>query len=47
MKVNVELLINLGVLRKSMFNDSDWYVIYTANGPLDVSLSELTGENAK
>ena len=42
--VSVEKLIELGVMRKSMFNDPDWYVIYTEDGPKDVSLAELTAE---
>jgi hypothetical protein len=40
--VSVEKLIEMGVLRKSMFGSGDWYVIYTENGPVDVSLSTLT-----
>lgn len=42
--VSIEKLIELGVLRKSFFGnlDSEWYVIYTENGPKDVSLSTLT-----
>jgi hypothetical protein len=42
--VSIEKLIELGVLRKSMFSnlDNEWYVIYTENGPMDVSLSSLT-----
>ena len=42
--VSIDKLIELGVMRKSMFNnlDSEWYVIYTENGPVDVSLSTLT-----
>jgi hypothetical protein len=42
--VSIEKLIELGVLRKSMFSnlDNEWYVIYTENGPVDVSLSSLT-----
>jgi hypothetical protein len=44
--VSVSKLIELGVMRKSMFNNGneDWYVIYTENGPVDVSLSDLTAE---
>ncbi len=40
--VSIEKLIELGVLRESMFGSGDWYVIYTENGPKDVSLSALT-----
>jgi hypothetical protein len=40
--VSIEKLIELKVLRQSMFGDGDWYVIYTENGPVDVSLSTLT-----
>ena len=42
--ITIEKLIELGVLRKSMFSnlDNEWYVIYTENGPMDVSLSTLT-----
>ena len=42
--VSIEKLIELGVMRKSMFSnlDNEWYVIYTENGPVDVSLSTLT-----
>lgn len=42
--VSIDKLIELGVMRKSMFNnlDNEWYVIYTENGPVDVSLSTLT-----
>ena len=42
--VTIEKLIELGVLRKSMFSnlDNEWYVIYTENGPVDVSLTTLT-----
>jgi hypothetical protein len=42
--VSVEKLIELKVLRPSMFGNGDWYVIYTENGPVDVSLAELTAE---
>jgi hypothetical protein len=42
--VSVEKLIELKVLRPSMFGNGDWYVIYTENGPVDVSLDELTAE---
>jgi len=40
--VSVEKLIEMKVLRQSIFGDSDWYVIYTENGPVDVLLSTLT-----
>ena len=42
--VSIEKLIELGVLRKSMFSnlDNEWYVIYTENGPQDIQLSSLT-----
>ncbi len=42
--ISVEKLIELKVLRPSMFGNGDWYVIYTENGPVDVSLAELTAE---
>ena len=44
--VSIEKLIELGVLRKSMFSNlnDEWYVIYTEDGPKDVSLSSLTAE---
>ena len=44
--VTIEKLIELGVLRKSMFSnlDNEWYVIYTEKGAVDISLSELTAE---
>jgi hypothetical protein len=44
MNVSVEKLIEMRVLRESMFGDGDWYVIYTEDGPKDVSLAELTAE---
>jgi len=40
--VSVQKLIELGVLRESIFGSGDWYVIYTENGAKDISLSELT-----
>ncbi len=43
MNVSVEKLIEMKVLRESMFG-GDWYVIYTEDGPKDVSLAELTAE---
>ena len=41
--VSIEKLIELKVLRPSMFNnlDGEWYVIYTEDGPKDISLSKL------
>lgn len=40
--VSVQKLIDLGVLRKSMFaGDSEWYVIYTEDGPKDINLNDL------
>jgi len=42
--VSVEKLIEMKVLRESMFGSGDWYVIYTEDGPKDVSLAELTAE---
>jgi len=42
MNVSIEKLIELGVLRQSLFGSGDWYVIYTGNGPIDISLSTLT-----
>jgi hypothetical protein len=44
MNVSIEKLIEMKVLRESMFGDGDWYVIYTEAGPLDVSLASLTAE---
>ena len=44
MNVSIEKLIEMKVLRESMFGDGDWYVIYTESGPLDVSLTSLTAE---
>ena len=46
MYVSIEKLIELGVLRKAMFSggNEDWYVIYTENGAIDISLSKLTAE---
>jgi hypothetical protein len=44
MFVSIERLIEMGVLRKSMFGSGDWYVIYTEDGPVDVSLESLTAE---
>lgn len=42
--VSIEKLIELGVLRKAMFSNGneDWYVIYTEQGAVDISLEELT-----
>jgi hypothetical protein len=44
--VSIEKLIELGVLRKSMFSNlnNEWYVIYTENGPVDISLADITAE---
>jgi hypothetical protein len=43
--VSVEKLIEMKVLRKSMFdNEGTWYVIYTEDGPKDVFIAELTAE---
>lgn len=41
--VSIEKLIELGVLRKSMFSnlDNEWYVIYTEAGAKDIQLSNL------
>ena len=46
MNISIEKLIELGVLRKSMFSnlDDQWYVIYTENGAKDISLSSLMEE---
>jgi hypothetical protein len=46
MFVSIEKLIELGVLRKSMFSsvNDEWYVLYTENGAVDISLSKLTAE---
>lgn len=40
----LKTLIELGVIRESMFGD-DWWVIYTENGPIDIKLKTLFGEN--
>ncbi len=42
--VSIEKLIELGVLRKSMFysEENQWYVLYTEKGALDISLEDLT-----
>jgi len=42
--ISIEKLIELGTLRKSMFSNlnNEWYVIYTENGPVDISLADLT-----
>lgn len=42
--ITIEKLIELGVLRESMFGNGDWYVIYTENGAKDVALSALLSE---
>lgn len=44
--VSIEKLIELGVLRKSMFSnlDNEWYVIYTEKGVMDISLQDLLAE---
>ena len=44
MNVSIEKLIEMKVLRESMFGSGDWYVIYTEDGPMDVSLEALTAE---
>jgi hypothetical protein len=45
MNVSLEKLIEMKVLRKSIFdNEGTWYVIYTEDGPKDVSLATLTSE---
>lgn len=44
MNVSIEKLIEMKVLRESMFGDGDWYVIYTEAGAVDVSIVELTAE---
>lgn len=39
-----KMLIEKGTLRKSMFNTSgNWYVLYTENGAVDVSVDTLKG----
>lgn len=42
--IAVEKLIELGVLRKSMFynEENQWYVLYTEKGAVDISLQDLT-----
>lgn len=44
MNVSIEKLIEMKVLRESMFSNlnNEWYVIYTEDGPKDVSIRELT-----
>ena len=44
--VSLEKLIELGVLRKSVFStgNDEWYVLYTENGAIDISLSKLLAE---
>jgi hypothetical protein len=44
--VSVEKLIELGVMRKSIFyrEDNQWYVLYSETGPIDISLEDLTAE---
>jgi hypothetical protein len=42
MTVSISKLIELGVLRESIFGSGDWYVIYTENGAVDISLATLT-----
>jgi hypothetical protein len=44
MNVSIDKLIEMGVLRQSMFGSGDWYVIYTENGAVDISLESLTAE---
>ena len=44
MYVSVEKLIEMGVMRESMFGSGDWYVIQTEDGPKDVSLAEITAD---
>lgn len=44
MNVSVEKLIEMKVLRESMFGSGDWYVIYTEDGPKDVSLKEIVND---
>lgn len=40
----IKLLMEKGTLRKAMFAgpDSDWYVLYTENGAVDISGATLT-----
>lgn len=42
MYVSLQYLIELGAIRKSLFGNG--YVVYTENGPVDVSLSELEAD---
>jgi hypothetical protein len=37
----IALLMKLGVLRESMFGEA-WYVIYTEDGPKDITMKSLT-----
>ena len=37
--------MELKVLRKSMFDqDGTWFVIYTEDGPMDITLFDLTND---
>lgn len=40
----VAKLMELGVLRRNFFSN-DYWVIYTETGPIDIKLTDLTGEN--
>ena len=45
MEITLEKLMELRVLRPSMFDrDGTWFVIYTENGPMDITLFDLTGD---
>ena len=45
MEITLEKLMELRVLRKSMFDtDGTWFVIYTEDGPKDITLAELSGD---
>jgi hypothetical protein len=41
----VKLLLDLKVIRASMFAGEDWAVIYTEDGPKDIKISTLLGED--
>ena len=45
MEITLEKLMELRVLRPSMFDrDGTWFVIYTEDGPKDITLAELSGD---
>ena len=45
MEITLEKLMELRVLRPSMFDrDGTWFVIYTEDGPKDITLFDLTND---